>query len=114
MNCYVASTSLKTVSTDFSHFAKGCSRHVIGEREFLKRVSKEYEVVCLIEKIENQLQKITVTPSVATEINLDSETGPFVTTTSTKEIEMDRKTRDKPRLKQVAKAWYEKLTKNFD
>ena len=32
LNCYVASTSLKTVSTDFSHFAKGCSRYVTGER----------------------------------------------------------------------------------
>ena len=27
LNCYVASTSLKTVSTDSSHFAKGCSKH---------------------------------------------------------------------------------------
>ena len=90
LNCYVASTSLKTVSIDSFHFAKGCSRHVTGEREFFKRFFRENEVVCLIEKVENQLQKTTVTPSVAIETNLDSETEHFVTTTSTKEIEMDR------------------------
>ena len=53
LNCYVASTSLKTVSTDSSHFAKGYSKHVTSEREFLKKESKEDEVVCLIEKTEN-------------------------------------------------------------
>ena len=83
-------------------------------KEFLKRVSKENEVVCLTEKTENQLQKTVVAPSVTTEKDPDSETEPFVTTTSAKEIEMDRKTRDKPRLKQVSKAWYENLTKFFD
>ena len=31
-----------------------------------------------------------------------------------KEIEMDRKTRDKLRLKQVSRVWYENLTKIFD
>ena len=114
LNCYVASNSLKTVSTYFSHFAKGCSRHVTGEREFLKRVSKENEVVCLTEKAENQLQKTIVAPSDVTETDPDNEIEPFVTTTSAKEIEMDRKTRDKPRLKQVSRAWYENLTKFFD
>ena len=114
LNCYVASTSLKTVSIDSFHFAKGCSRHVTGEREFLKRVSRENEVVCLTENTENQLQKTVVAPSVATEKDPDNETEPFVTTTSAKEIEMDRKTRDKPRLKQASRAWYENLTKNFD
>ena len=93
LNCYVASTSLKTVSIDSSHFFKGCSRHVTGEKDFLKRVFREDEVVCLTEKTENQLQKTTVTPSVATETNPDSETEPFVTTTFAKEIEMDRKTK---------------------
>ena len=114
MNCYVVSTSLKTISTDFSHFAKGCSRHVTGEREFLKRVSKENEVVCFTEKAENQLQKTVVAPSVAIETDPDSEIEPFVTATSATEIEMDRKTRDKPRLKQASRAWYENLTKFFD
>ena len=113
-NCYVAFTSLKTVSTDSSHFAKGCSRHVTGEREFLKRVFRENEVVCLTEKIENQLQKTVVASSVTTEKDPDSEIEPFVTTISTKEIEMDRKTRDKLSLKQVSRAWYENLTKFFD
>ena len=75
LNCYVAFTSLKTVSTDFSHFAKGCSRHVISEREFLKRVFKENKVVCLTEKVENQLQKTVVAPSVTTKTNPDSETN---------------------------------------
>ena len=114
MNCYVASTSLKTVCTDFFHFAKGCSRYVTSEREFLKRVFRENEVVCLTEKTQNQLQKTVVVSSVATETDLDNETEPFVTTTSAKEIEMDRKTRDKPRLKQVSRAWYENLIKKFD
>ena len=114
LNCYIASTSLKTVSTDFSHFAKGCSRHVTGEREFFKSVSRENEVVCLTEKTENQLQKTVVAPSVTTEKDPDSETEPFVTTTTAKEIEIDRKTRDKPRLKQVSRAWYENLIKFFD
>ena len=97
-----------------TYFSKGCSRYVTGEREFLKRVSRENEVVCLTEKIENQLQKTIVAPSVTIEKDPDSETEPFVTTTFTKEIEMDRKTRDKPRLKQVSRAWYENLTKFFD
>ena len=74
LNCYVVYTSLKTVSTDFSHFAKGFSRHVTDEREFLKRVSRENKVVCLTEKAENQLQKTVVAPSVATEKDPDSET----------------------------------------
>ena len=52
--------------------------------------------------------------SVATEIDPDSETEPFVITTSATEIEMDRKTRDKPRLKQDSRAWYGNLTKFFD
>ena len=91
MNCYVASTSLKTVFTDFFHFTKGCSRHVTGEREFLKRVFREDEVVCLTEEAENQLQKTIVAPSVAIETNSDSETEPFVTTTFATKIEMGRK-----------------------
>ena len=114
LNCYVASTSLKTVCTDFSHFAKGCSRYVTGEREFLKTVSRENEIVCLTKKVENQLQKTVVAPSVATKTDPDSETESFVTTTSATEIEMDRKTRDKPRLMQASRAWYENLTKFFD
>ena len=109
-NCYVAFTSLKTVSTDSSHFAKGCSRHVTGEREFLKRVFREDEVICLTEKAENQLQKTIVAPSVAIETDPDSEIEPFVTATSATEIEIDRKTRDKPRLKQASRAWYENVT----
>ena len=84
MNCYVASTSLKTVFTDFFHFTKGCLRHVTGEREFLKRVSRENEVVCLTEKAKNQLQKTVVAPSVTTETDPDSETELFGTTTSAK------------------------------
>ena len=59
------------------------------------------------------MQKTIVAPSVATKTDLDSETEPFITTTSATEIEMDRKTRDKQRLKQVSIAWYENLTKNF-
>ena len=114
LNCYVASTSLNTVSIDFSNFAKCCSRYITGEREFLKKVFREDEIACLTEKTENQLQKTVVAPSVATETDPDSKTEPFVTTTSATEIEMDRKTRDKPRLKQALRAWYENLTKFFD
>ena len=66
MTCCVASTSLKKVSTDSFHFARSCSRHFTGEREFLKRVSKKDEVVYFIEKAKNQLQKITVATSLAT------------------------------------------------
>ena len=83
-------------------------------KEFLKRVFREDEVVCLTKKTENQLQKTVVAPSVATETDPDSETEPFVTTTFAKEIEMDRKTRDKLRLKQVSRVWYENLIKIFD
>ena len=53
LNCYVASTSLKTVSTNSCHFARGCSRHFTGERECLKGVFKKDEVVCLTKKAEN-------------------------------------------------------------
>ena len=60
------------------------------------------------------MQKTVVAPSVATETDLDSKTELFVTTTSATEIEMDRKIRDKPRLKQASRAWYENLTKFFD
>ena len=53
LNCCVASPSLKTVSTNSCYFARGCSRHFTGEREFFKGVSKKDEVVCLTEKVEN-------------------------------------------------------------
>ena len=36
LNCCVASTSLKAISTNSCHFARGRSRHFTGEREFLK------------------------------------------------------------------------------
>ena len=104
LNCCVASTSLKTVSTNSCYFARGCSRHFTGEREFLKRVFRENEVVCLTEKKKNQLQKIVVASSVTTETDPDNETELFGTTTSATEIEIDRKTRDTPRLKQVSRA----------
>ena len=94
LNCCVASTSLKTVFTNFYHFARGCSRHFTGEREFLKGVSKNDEVVCLTKKKENQLQKITVATSLATKTDKKSEIELSVPIASATETEMDRKIRD--------------------
>ena len=55
-----------------------------------------------------------VATSIATETDLKSEIKPSVPTTSTTEIEMSKKIRDKLGLKQASKAWYESLTKIFD
>ena len=114
LNCCVASTSLKTVSTNSCYFVRGYSRHFTGEREIFKGVSKKDEVVCLVEKAENQLQKITVATSLTTKTDKKSEIEPSVPTASATETEMGRKIRDKPGLKQASKAWYESLTKIFD
>ena len=90
---------MTTVSTNSFHFAKGCSKHVIGERKFFKGISKEDEVIFLTKKVENQLQKIIVALSVAIETNPESETKPSVITTFSIKTKMGRKTRDKPELK---------------
>ena len=58
------------------------------------------------------MQKTTVAPSVAIETDPESEMEPSIIITSTKKIEMGRKTRDKPRLKQAHRTWHERLT-NF-
>ena len=84
LNCCVASTSLKTVSTNSWYFNIGYSRHMTSERKFLKGVSKENEVVYLIKEIENLLKKTIIAPSIATETDPESEIEPPVITTSTK------------------------------
>ena len=60
------------------------------------------------------MQKIIVTPFVATKTIPRSETEPSVITTFATETEMNRKKRDKTGLKQVSRTWYESLTKKFD
>ena len=70
--------------------------------------------MCLSKKAKNQFQKTTVATSVATKKDQKGEIGPSVPTTSTIEIEISRKTRDKLGLKQASRAWYESLTKYFD
>ena len=70
--------------------------------------------MCLSKKAKNQFQKTTVATSVATKTDQKNEIELSIPTTSIIEMEMGRKTKDKPGLKQASRAWYESLTKNFD
>ena len=98
LNCCVTSTSLKTISTDSWNFDRGCSRHLIGEREFLKRVSKEDEITRRTEKTEPQEQSGSVTPKVGTQPVQDVVTIDESGIGATTETSTGRKTRDRSRL----------------
>ena len=94
MNCCVASTSLKIDSTNSWHFDRGCSRHLISEREFIKWVSKEDEITKLIEKAKPQEQSGSVTPNVATQSIQDVVTIDESGIDAATETQAGRKIRD--------------------
>ena len=98
MNCYVASTSLKTVFIDSCHFDRGCLRHLTGEKEFLKGVSKEDEITRPIEKAELEEQNGNVTYNVATQSVQDVVIIDESSIDAATKKPIDRKTRDKSRL----------------
>ena len=58
LNCYVTSTSLKKVSTNSYHFARGCSIHFTSEREFLKGVSKKMKLFVLLKRQKISCRKL--------------------------------------------------------
>ena len=66
LNCCVASTSLKVVSTDSWYFCRSCSRHMIAKRNFFKGVFEENEITRLTKKTKPQEQSDNVTPDIAT------------------------------------------------
>ena len=62
-----------------------------SEREFFKGIFRKDEVVCLIEEVENQLQKTTDALFVVTKTYLESEIEPSVITTFAIETKMGKK-----------------------
>ena len=71
---------------------------MIGEREFLKRISKEDEITKLTEKAEPQEQSGSVTPKVETQPVQDVVTIDESGIGATTETSTGRKTRDRSRL----------------
>ena len=85
-----------------------------GQRVYLRPgTSKKDDIVSLTKETKTLVQNDNIIKDVATQSVQDVVTTEIeIATSSATETEMGRKTRDKPRLEQAPRAWYESQT-NF-